>query len=251
MGNNIETKRKLKSAITLIQNKIENSIPKIKTISEGIAISDTYIKNITINEITYNHGFSGDCVVTFNKKESTATKVIDEQLYFNLKDLGKNMVKFYTEGKNVKIELQTKAGNKFVKHAVNQELKSYTNKFEMDFDEVEDALVSEQVLERLIELCENTETKLVGSKSELLLQLKNNIKKVDVNKTAYEQSLELKDDNIIQFKNTEITEKACKTWICEFNLNDINSATVEINTSSTNAFVTVTTDYLEKIIKYL
>ena len=96
---------------------------KIKTISEEIAISDTYIKNITINEITYNHGFSGDCVVTFNKKESTATKVTDEQLYFNLKDLGKNMVKFYTEGKNVKIELQTKAGNKFVKHTVNQELK--------------------------------------------------------------------------------------------------------------------------------
>ena len=115
----------------------------------------------------------------------------------------------------------------------------------MEFAEVEDALVSEQVLERLIELCENTETKLVGSKSELLLKLKNNIKKVDVNKTAYEQSLELKDDNIIQFKNTEITEKASKTKMYEFNLNDINPATVEINTSSTNVFVTVTTDYLE------
>ena len=240
----------LKSAITLSEDKIENGIPKIKTISEGMAIIDSYIKNITINEITYIQGFSGDCVVTFNKKESTPTKMIDEQYYFNLKDLGKNMVKFYTEGKNVKIELQTKAGNKFVKHTVNQELKSYTNKFEMEFAEVEDALVSEQVLERLIELCENTETKLVGSRNELLLQLKNNIKKVDINKTGYEQSLELKDENIIQFKNTEITEKASKTKMYEFNLNDINPATVEINTSSTNVFVTVTTNYLEKIIKY-
>ena len=240
----------LKSAITLSEDKIENGIPKIKTISEGMAIIDSYIKNITINEITYIQGFSGDCVVTFNKKESTPTKMTDEQFYFNLKDLGKNMVKFYTEGKNVKIELQTKAGNKFIKHTVNQELKSYTNKFEMEFAEVEDALVSEQVLERLIELCENTETKLVGSRSDLLLQLKNNIKKVDVNKTAYEQSLELKDENIIQFKNTEITDKASKTKMYEFNLNDINPATVEINTSSTNVFVTVTTNYLEKIIKY-
>ena len=74
------------------------------------------------------------------------------------------MVKFYTEGKNVKIELQTKAGNKFIKHTVNQELKSYTNKFEIEFAEVEDVIVSERVLERIIELCENTELKLVGSR---------------------------------------------------------------------------------------
>jgi hypothetical protein len=240
----------LKSAITLSEDKIENSIPKIKTISEGIAIIDNYIKSITINETTYNQSFTGDCVVSFVKKESTPSKLIDEQFYFNLKDLGKNMVKFYTEGKNVKIELQTKAGNKFIKHTVNQELKSYTNKFEIEFAEVEDALVCEQVLERLIELCENTETKLVGSRNELLLQLKNNIKKVDINKTAFEQSFEIKDNNIVQFKNTEITEKASKTKMYEFNLNDINPVTIEINTSSTNVFVTVSTNYLEKIIKY-
>lgn len=240
----------LKSAITLSEDKIENSIPKIKTISEGITIIDNYIKNITINETTYNQSLSGDCVVTFNKKESTPSKMTDEQFYFNLKDLGKNMVKFYTEGKNVKIELQTKAGNKFIKHTVNQELKSYTNKFEIEFAEVEDAIVSERVLERIIELCESTELKLVGSRNDLLVQLKNNIKKVDVNKTAFEQVFEIKDENIVQFKNTEITEKASKTKVYEFNLNDINPVTVAINTSSTSVFVTVNTNYMEKIIKY-
>jgi hypothetical protein len=240
----------LKAAITLSEDKIENSIPKIKTVSEGIAIIDNYIKSITINEITYNQSFSGDCVVTFSKKESTPSKLTDEQFYFNLKDLGKNMVKFYTEGKNVKIELQTKAGNKFIKHTVNQELKSYTNKFEIEFAEVEDAIVSERVLERIIELCENTELKLVGSRNDLLVQLKNNIKKVDVNKTAFEQVFEIKEENIVQFKNTEITEKASKTKVYEFNLNDINPVTVAINTSSTSVFVTVNTNYMEKIIKY-
>lgn len=240
----------LKSAITLSEDKIENAIPKIKSVSEGVAIIDGYIKNITINETTYNQSFSGDCVVTFNTKESTPSKMTEEQFYFNLKDLGKNMVRFYTEGKSTKIELQTKAGNKFLKHTVNQELKSYTNKFELTFAEIEDAMIAEQVLERMIELCENTEIKLSGSKNDLLLQLKSNIKKVDVNKNAYEQTFEIKDENIVQFKNTEIAEKTSKTKMYEFNLNDINPTTVEMNTSSTNVFVTINTNYLEKIIKY-
>ncbi len=240
----------LKSAITLSEDKIEESIPKIKTVSEGVAIIDNYIKNITINETTYNQSLSGDCVVTFNKKESTASKMTDEQFFFNLKDLGKNLVKYYTEGKSVKVELQTKAGNKYLKHIVNQEVKSYTNKFEIDFAEIEDAIVAERVLERMIELCENTELKLGGSKKELLLQLKDNIKKVEVNKAAFEQNLEVKEESAVQFKTTEITEKVSKTRLYEFNLNDINPATVEINTSSINVFVTVSTNYMEKIIKY-
>ncbi len=240
----------LKSAITLSEDKIENTIPKVKSLSEGIAIIDNYIKNITINEITYNQSFSGDCVITFNTKVSTPTKMTVEQFYFNLKDLGKNMVRFYSDGKNIKIELLTKAGNKFLKHTVNQELKSYTNKFEMEFAEVEDAMIAEQVLERMIELCENTDVRLSGSKKELLLQLKNNVKKVDFNKNTYDQTFEIKDENIMQFKNTEFTEKASKTKLYEFNLNDINPTTVEMNTSSTSVFVTITTNYLEKIIKY-
>ena len=240
----------LKSAITLSEDKIENAIPKIKTVSEGIAIIDNYIKNITINETTYNQSISGDCVIIFNKKESTPSKMIDEQFFFNLKDLGKNLVKYYTEGKSIKVELKTKAGNKFLKHIVNQEVKSYTNKLELDFAEIEDAIIAERVLENMIELCENTEVKLVGSKKELLLQLKENTKKVEVNKNANEQSLEVKEENILQFKTTEISEKTSKSKLYEFNLSDINPATVEINTSSTNVFVTVNTNYMEKIIKY-
>ena len=240
----------LKSAIALSEDKIEGSVPKIKTISEGIAIIGNYIKSVTINETTYSQSLSGECVVTFAKKESTASKMVDEQFLFNLKDLGKNLVKYYTDGKRVKIELQTNAGNKYLKHIVNQEVKSYTNKFEIDFAEIEDAVVAERVLESMIELCENTELKLVGSQKELLLNLKENIRKVEVNKSAFEQNLELKDESAVQFKTTEITEKVSKTRLYEFNLNDINPLTVQINTSSVDVFVTISTNYMEKIIKY-
>ena len=240
----------LKTAIVLSEDKIEESIPKIKTVSEGVAIIDNYIKNITVNETTYNQSLSGECVVSFTKKESTASKMTDEQFFFNLKDLGKNLVKYYTEGRRVKIELQTKAGNKYLKHVVNQEVKSYANKFEIDFAEIEDAIVAERVLERMIELCENIELRLDGSKNVLLQKLKESIKKVEVNKSAFDQNLDVEEESAVQFKTTEITEKGSKTRLYEFNLNDINPSTIEINTSSTDVFVTVSTNYMEKIIKY-
>lgn len=240
----------LKAAIELSEDKINGIIPKIKSISEGVSIVDNYIKNVTINETTYNQSLSGDCVVTFSKKESTASKKTDEEYFFNLKDLGKNLVKYYTKGKNVKIEIQTKAGNKFIKYFVNQEVKNYTNNLELEFSEIEDAIITEQVLQQLIELCEKTEIKLTGSKKELLLQLKDNVKKVEINKSAFEQSLEVKEETAVQFKTTEITEKASKTKLYEFNLNDLNPSIIQIDTSSTTVFVTVNTNYMEKIIKY-
>ena len=240
----------LKAAITLADDKIESTIPKISSVSQGISIIDNYIKNITINETTFNQSFSGDCVVSFIKKESTGAKVNDQLYLFNLKDLGINLTKYNTSGKNVIVELQTKGGDRFVKLTENQEVKNYVNKFEIEFSEVEDAVISEKVLQQMIELCEKTELKLVGSKSDLLNRLKNNIKKVDINNLTYEQTFDKKDETSIQFVSTEISDKKSKAKTYEFNLKDINPKTVEINTSKTNVFVTVKTNYLEKIIKY-
>ena len=81
-------------------------------------------------------------------------------------------------------------------------------------------------------------------------QIKNNISKVTENKLTYEQQLELKDDPILQFKSTEIGEKSSKLKVYEFNINDINPVTVAFNTSSTAVYVSLSTNYMEKIIKY-
>lgn len=240
----------LKQAVVLAEDKIDGMIPKIKSVGEGIDILNSKIKSVTINEVTFTQQLAGDCVVSFTKKEATPTKMTDAIYQFNFRDLGKNLISFDTEGKNVVINCKTKAGSKYIKFTENQVLKNYTNQIELQLAEVEDAYVGKAILERIVELCEATELKLPSAKKELLSQIKNSIGKVSENKNSYEQVLEIKDDPILTFNLTEIGEKSSKNKVYEFNSNDINPVTVSFNTSSTAVYVSLSTNYLEKIIKY-
>ena len=240
----------LKQAVLLSEDKINAMIPKIKSVGEGLDIVNSMIKSVTINEVTFTQQLAGDCVLSFTKKEATPTKMTDNIYQLNLRDLGKNLIAYNTEGKNVVINCKTKAGSKFIKFTENQVLKNYTNQIEFQLGEVEDAIVCRATLERLVELCEAQEIRVSGSKKELLNQIKNNISKVTENKLTFEQQLELKEDPILQFKSTEIGEKSSKLKVYEFNINDINPVTVAFNTSSTAVYVSLSTNYMEKIIKY-
>lgn len=240
----------LKGIIALAEDKIENAVPKIKNVSEGLANINDYIKTVTVNNVAYNQSISGDCVATINLKESTPSKTTDESFTLNFKDLAKNLVKYDTSGKNVYVEIQTKGGKNFLKHVVNQEQKNYDKSVRFEFSEVEDAIISAKLFETIIEKCEAAETKLAGTKKDLLNQVKSTIKKVTINTLTYEQSLEIQDDNILLFKSTEVTPKSSKSKVYEFNMKDINPANLNFNTSGTTVFVTLNTNYSEKIIKY-
>ena len=239
----------LKGIIALSENKIKNSIPKISSVKEGLALINANIKNINSNTVVYDQSFSENCISKFTSKAATPTKIVEDLYEFNFKDLGKNLVEFSTKGKNVIVKVKTSAGNDYIKHSVDSQTKNYTDAFELQFAEIEDGLIAQELFHKIIELCQNNENKWSGTKNDWLQQLKGFIKKVEVNKIATEQILESKD-GIIQFKTTEINEKSSKSKLYEFNLKDINPLTITFKTSGTNVFVVVNTNFMEKIIKY-
>ena len=239
----------LKGIIALSENKIKNSIPKISSVKEGLALINANIKNINSNMVVYDQSFSENCISKFTSKAATPTKIVEDLFEFNFKDLGKNLVEFSTKGKNVIVKVKTSAGNDYIKHSVDSQTKNYTDAFELQFAEIEDGLIAQELFHKIIELCQNNENKWSGTKNDWLQQLKGFIKKVEVNKIATEQILESKD-GIIQFKTTEINEKSSKSKLFEFNLKDINPLTITFKTSGTNVFVVVNTNFMEKIIKY-
>ena len=239
----------LKGIIALSENKIKNSIPKISSVKEGLALINANIKNINSNMVVYDQSFSENCISKFTSKAATPTKIVEDLFEFNFKDLGKNLVEFSTKGKNVIVKVKTSAGNDYIKHSVDSQTKNYTDAFELQFAEIEDGLIAQELFHKIIELCQNNENKWSGTKNDWLQQLKGFIKKVEVNKIATEQILDSKD-GIIQFKTTEINEKSSKSKLYEFNLKDINPLTITFKTSGTNVVVVVNTNFMEKIIKY-
>jgi hypothetical protein len=240
----------LKEAITLSEKAIDNSIPSISSVKEGVQTINNFIKTVVINDVTYNQSFKGECVVELEKKEVSGSKMTDELLHFNFSDINKNTIKYSTKGKNVFIDFQTTGGHKYIKQTVNGEQKNYANSFRLEFAEVEEAIIAEALFKKIIELCENQKVNYSSSKSELLQQLSGTIKRVQDDKMTYEQTFEDKGDNRIQIKIVEITDKKSTEKIYEFNLRDINPSSVMFQTSSKNVYVTISTNYMEKIIQF-
>lgn len=240
----------LKEAITLSEKAIDNSIPSISSVEQGVQTINSFIKTVVINDVTYTQSFKGECVVELEKKEVSGSKMTDELLHFNFSDLNKNTIKYSTKGKNVIIDFQTTGGHKYIKQTVNGEQKNYTNSFSVEFAEVEEAIIAEALFKKIIELCESQKINYSSSKSELLQQLTGNIKRIQDDKMTYEQTFENKDGNSVQLKIVEITDKKSTEKIYEFNLRDINPSSVMFQTSSKSVYVTISTNYMEKIIQY-
>lgn len=240
----------LKEASRLSEKIIENTIPKVNSISQGLSLINEKIKKIIVGENSYDQNFSGECILEFKKQIGNASKSSEEAFFFNLKDLDPNLTKYDISSKNVHIELKTKAGKKYLKHLVDDVQKNYHNELILEVGEVEDAIIIEDIFRQIIQLCENQEAQYSNSRDALLQQFIENIHNVVVDKTAFNQTFEILPDNIFRFKIMEIGEKKSKEKIWEFNAKDINPASINFETASKKVFVSINTNYMEKIIKY-
>lgn len=240
----------LKEAILLSEKKIENTIPTINSIGDGLQVINNYISNVTINDTSYAQSFEGDCVVKFTKTTTDPKKVVQEEFFFNFKDLNKNVVKYSTKKKNIMIDFQTVGKNDFLKNLKDGEQQNYTDAFSIELAEIEDAIVLENVFKQVIEICENKKVQLSNSKAELISQLAEQVKRVDDGKYTYDQTFTSEDNTKFQFKTIEISDKSSTEEIFEGNFKDLNPISIKFETKSKSVYVTVSTNYMEKIIQY-
>src|SRR5690554_2828815 len=239
----------LKEAIIHSEKAIENSIPTITNINNGIQTLNNYIGNVVINETTYTQSLNGECVIEIEKNTTSGSKATHEKMFLNLKDINSNTIKYNTKGKNVFVDFQTTGGNKFIKHIVDGVQKNYTNSFSLEFSEIEEAIMAEAIFKSIIKICENQKVDYSLSKDKLIERLKNEIRTFQDDKLTYNQTIEVKDNNL-QIKITEISDKKSVEKIYELNMRDLNPSGITFQTSSKSVYVTLQTNYLEKIIKY-
>src|SRR5690554_493371 len=239
----------LKEAIIHSEKAIENSIPTITNINNGIQTLNNYIGNVVINETTYTQSLNGECVIEIEKNTTSGSKATHEKMFLNLKDINSNTIKYNTKEKNVYVDFQTTGGNKFIKHIVDGVQKNYTNSFSLEFSEIEEAIMAEAIFKSIIKICENQKVDYSLSKDKLIERLKNEIRTFQDDKLTYNQTIEVKDNNL-QIKITEISDKKSVEKIYELNMRDLNPSGITFQTSSKSVYVTLQTNYLEKIIKY-
>ncbi len=243
----------LKEIIPLAEKEFNSSIKSISSISQGVEKLNELIATIESNKTTITQSFEGNCIQTFDQEDVTGKKTKHNIYNYNLVDLNKNKVNYASKSLFIVIELTTKAKNKFIKYTSNDELKNYTDKFKIYFSKVEDAIVAQKILVRIIELSAiDKENKFVKSnKSTMGQKLQEIVGEVAIGDKTFQQELSIKEDNkVVEFKNTVVTKKSSKEKLYEVNLSDLKAKTVRIKTSGKNVTVIVKTVHLEKIIKY-
>ncbi|MAZ71984.1 MAG: hypothetical protein CMC70_02445 [Flavobacteriaceae bacterium] len=242
----------MKEFIALSTTKFENSLQKVTTISEGIAIVNSLANKVVVNENSTSQNLSGDCVVTFQQNFENSKKNSINEYIFNFKDLNKNSVNYETKGQEVILTVDTNGGNDFIKYTEDGEQKNFENALKFYASEVEDAIVIKNALQEIVELCNQEKPEYEGfSKAQKLDKLKENLQKVTINDVTFDQNLESDAEGVsVTFKKVEITSKKSEETISEFNLKDINPGSVTMDTSGKNVTVTASTYYMDKIIKF-
>lgn len=242
----------MKEFIALSSTKFENSLQKVSSISEGISIVNKLSEKVTVNENSTSQNLNGTCVVVFQQNFENSKKNSVNEYIFNFKDLNKNSVNYTTKGQEVILTVDTKGGNKFIKYTEDGEQKNFEDALKFYVAEVEDAIVIKNTIQEIIELCNQQNPEYEGlSKAEKLNKLKEKFQKVTINDITYDQSLDSNAEGLsVTFKKVKITSKKSEETISEFNLKDINSGSVVMETSGKNVIVKASTYYMDKIIKF-
>ncbi|MFY9242673.1 MAG: hypothetical protein WAO74_06565 [Polaribacter sp.] len=244
----------IQDIIPLAEEKFNASFPKITSTNQGLEYINKKINTVIEDELTTQQAFTTNCVTNFTKIEESTKKKEDFLYDFNLIDLNKEDVEIDIKGTSIYLVLNTIAKNKFIKLVENDELQNFTNSFNFTLNSIEDALYAKNIMETVIELCNEEYKKKpqIASKTKGINTLIENLKSVQIEKLTYEQKIERidkNDDVAIRFTNVEVSDKSSEKNVQEFNLTDINPKSVTIEISGKKVIVEFTTNYQEKIIK--
>ncbi len=244
----------LTDIIPLAEQKFKASIPKISSLNQGYDLIKGLIEKVNAGKQEYTQNLSGDCVATLTQNVTGEKKSYEDVYEFNFADINKNQIKPKTKGKNIVVELKTKAKNKFIKHTRSGELNNYKSGVEIYVPGAEEAVIAKNILKKMVELCAAKEDKRLQknlSFSQAFELLQKNIKNFNIGDTGYEQSVSLSDDHkSLKYTNVIAGSKSSKELLYEVNLADLNPKSIKIKVSGKKITVEIASNHMEKLIQY-
>ena len=255
---NVEEARDMQKVLTdiipLAKQKLEAALPKVSNLQKGYDILNGLIEKVTVNDQEYTQNMTGDCVVNFEQTINGSKKSYNDVYEFNLVDLNKNQIKPKTKGKVIVIELKTKSNQKYIKYTRDNEVKNYKSGIQIYVPGAEQAVIVQKVLQEMTGICQakfdpKKQKPLNFNAASQLLQ--DNLKNFNLGDTSFEQTVEFLDDNkSIKYQNVITGKKSSKELLYEVNLSDLNPKSVKIKVSGKKINVEISTNHMEKLIKY-
>jgi hypothetical protein len=236
---------------------LSNILGESPNLKSAIEYLNANIKTVEVNGIskeqifTVDNNFNAICTIDItDKSENENTKYS-----FNAADINSSSIDFETKNEFVYITAQTKGKTKLIEVFKNGEKENYTNSFDFYVEDIEQSRKLKNALEYYVKEAEKVKSgelkqlESLNSLNNLNDFFQNRLKNVSINDVSYSQSFNY-DQSIPYMGNlVVINENKGETESILVNLIDINSNSMNFNTSGSGVKIEMETNGKSNLAK--
>ena len=199
-------------------------------------------------KIEFNEA-NGNTIYQLVKTESKGNNV-ESNYNFYLYEINTSDLNIEVTGSKMFVNIAVNAKKKFVKYTKNGIQQNFVNDFDMYFEDVGKAKDMIAALKYAVPQAEKTIS--LNTKEEAINWLVENIEKIKITGSAFDQKLEYNTDEVckVTYTNIESDEKGNNTErIYEFNFGNLNAQLLETKVTGKKMTVDIMTSGKQKLIK--
>jgi hypothetical protein len=253
--NNVDEARDLKTVLTLAvplaQEKVKADAPKVASVGDVNPALKNLIKDIKTNEKQLTQTVDAQCVTTVTQINQTANNTEKNVYTFSWMDLNPNILKIQTSGDRMFVEATAVDKKAVIMHFKNDKFEGYKNEVNLFTEDMEIARRLMSVASGAIDKCKTSYKEPFSGAADAFSWLNKNIGEVTVEESSVKQTftaVEGANQNKVKYTRISVKGNTSSEEIFEFNLSDINPATVEVQTKGKWLYVKFETNFKAKII---
>ena len=249
-----DIKSVLTSAIPLAAEKVKASMPVVASDKDGLQKMTALTTDVSYGTRQILQSFEGGCLATLTQVEKDPKTSSKSVWKFNWIDVNPLATKLEVSAEKVYLDLHFAEDKKLVMNTSDDKFKGYDNSVKVYMPDMESARKAKHVLDKLVDKCTGSYKEPFGSDAATTTAyLRANVKELSVDELTLKQAIEPIEGDNNKFKYTamEVNPKGSGAeQVYEFNLSDINPASIGVDVKGKWLFVVLETDFKGKIIKY-
>lgn len=255
--NGVDEARDIRTVLTrmipLAEAKVKADMPTASNADEAIAKLSGYIKDVRIGTNTYAQTAAGKCLSTISVTQQTASSAVKNTYTFNWMDVNPNLAKLDVTGEKMMMELPIMEKHKLVNHSKDDKPVGYEDDASFYVEDMEVGRRVRYLVDKAIGYCKTAYKESFPADTPGMVKwLMSTIGDVSIEQNTIKQALEPAEEgntDKIKFTRIEIKGTSSTQEVFEFNLSDINPASVNFEVSGKFLTVKFETNYKNKIIK--
>lgn len=239
--------------IPLAQARVKADMPTAANADEAISKMSALLKDVKSGTTTFSQTMTGKCLTTVTITQQTASSTQKNSYMFNWMDVNPNLAKLNVSGDKMTMELPILDKQKLVNHSKDDKIVGYEADLEFYVENMEVGRRIRYLADKAIGYCKSAYKDQFPSETSAMVKwLSTNIGEVMIEQNTVKQALSPAEEgnlNKIKYERTEIKGTSSSQQTFEFNLSDINPASVGFEVSGKFLTVKFETNYRNKIIK--